>query len=255
MSNHTLPDPKGFAAHKTEYIAAHPKETATPSYNLKEKHRSFREDLFRADKATIRKQSNELVNYTFFKSCPYQDRIKGLFGYCRHYESVTVHLTDKEGNPIAIAVRSWIDEKGKPQKWKTYGSKKYIPYKIEDDFIFLYSGMAETIIMEMLGLSYIGIQADGMAVHLPIELKDLCKDKTIIVLQDNDKSFRDMLPTIYSFFKRSEVLVIDFERVLDRELKHGYDFRDFCNEIKDAKEVMQRLEIEIICLQDKTHVR
>jgi len=99
------------------------------------------------------------------------------------------------------------------------------------------------------------LQADGMTRHLPIELKDLCKEKTIIALQDNDDSFKKIVPTIREFFDQSEVLIIDFEKVLDRELKHGYDFRDFVNEIKDAPKVMQLIEEAIIRLQEVTYAR
>jgi hypothetical protein len=247
MSN--LPDPKGFTKHKTSYVAAMPKESIK-SYDLQEIHDNFMKGRETVSEEILVKQGNELINGLFYLSTPNPKAAKHLFGYSYKDNSVTIHLKDKEGVVQTVAIRQSGDV-----KWKTYGSKKFIPYRIEDDFIFLYSGMAETAIIEMLGLSYIGIQADGMVRHLPEELKELTADKTIIVLQDNDSSFREIVPKIKEFFSRSEVLVIDFERVLNRELKHGYDFRDFCNEIKDAKKVMEFLEIEIICLQDVSHVR
>ncbi len=250
----SLPDPKGFTDHKTSYIAVRPQQSEK-SYDLQEIHNKFMEARDRVDEKILVKQGNELIDYKFYMSTPRSTAAKYLFGYSQRDNSFTIHLKDKDEVVQTIAIRSSIDKEGNSVKWKTLGSKKFIPYKIEDDFVFLFSGMAEIVIMEMLGLSYIGIQADGMARHLPEELKELTDGKTIVVLQDNDKSFREIVPKIKNFFKRSEVLVIDFERVLNRELSHGYDFRDFCNEIKDAKKVMERLEIEIICLQDKSHVR
>lgn len=245
----SLPDPKDFSEHKTVYAATRPKESEK-SYDIKKIHKNFMENRKIVDPAVLIKKGNELIDYHFYKSTPHPAAAKDLFGYSDRDDSPTIHLTDKEGNIQTVAVRE-----SRGVKWRTYGSKKFIPYEIDDDFIFLFSGMAEIVIMKMLGLSYIGIQADGMVKHLPEELKELTEGKTIIVLQDNDKSFRDIIPEIKSFFRKSEVMVMDFERILDRELKHGYDFRDFCNEIKDAKKVMERLEIEIICLQDQSHVR
>ena len=246
MSN--LPDPAQFKDHKASYTTARPRQREV-TYNLEAIHLQCREDLQQADRAIIRKQSNELISYPFFRSSPYPAAVKGLFGFSSEYNSITIHLKD-QGEIRTVAVRKWVDGSGKPQKWKTYGSKKFIPYQVEDDFVFLFSGMAEIAIMKMLGLSYVMLQADGMVRHLPGELRDLCRDKTIVVLQDNDDSFKAIVPEIKRFFDRSEVLIIDFERVLDRELKHGYDFRDFCNEIKDAKKVMERIEEEIIQLQE-----
>ena len=244
----SLPDPTKFKDHKADYIASSPKETEK-SYDLEKIHKQCREDIQRADRQTIRKQSNDLVCYEFFKTAPFQEAVKGLFGFSSRDNSITIHLEDN-GEVKTVAVR-----RSGEVKWKTYGSKKFIPYQIEDDFVFIFSGMAELAIVKILGLSYVMLQADGMVKHLPEELKELCRDKTIIVLQDNDDSFKAIVPKIKEFFSRSEVLVIDFERILDRELKYGYDFRDFVNDIKDAEKVMERLEIEIICLQDKSYVR
>jgi len=180
---------------------------------------------------------------------------KPYLGYSEKYKSLTISLLDDKGKVQTTAIRSVTDRDGKTVKWKTYGSKKFIPYRIEDNFVFLFSGMAEILLMDNFELSYIQLQADGMLRHLPEQLKDLCKSKTIVVLQDNDDSFKNIVPGIKSFFARSEVLVIDFEQVLNRQLKKGYDFRDFCNEIKEPKRIMQLIETEIIVLQDRSYER
>jgi len=258
----SLPDATLFTSQQlgipTDRLSAAP-IAATPikrrpipqkSYDLEAIHNRFTTDFSSANGCIIRKQSIELIDYDFFKSSPYQKRVQGLIGYSERDKSITIHLFDRE-TVQTIAIRQSNDKNGKPIKWKTLGSKKFIPYEINDEYIFLFSGMAEILIMEMLGLSYVMLQSDGMVRHLPLELKEQSKDKTIVVLQDNDDSFRTIVPKIESFFSESEILVIDFEKLLGRELDHGYDFRDFCNEIKDAKEVMDLLENEIIRLQQE----
>ncbi len=232
------------------------REPKKPSYDLEQIHGQFMEDRKRVDPEILIKEGNELIDYSFFKSCPYPTAAKSLFGYSSKDNSVTIHLQDKDGTIKAIAVRRSKDRDGNLIKWRTYGKKTFIPYEIHDDFIFLFSGMAELAIVKMLGLSYVMLQADGMTRHLPLELKDLCRDKTIVVLQDNDDSFKtNVTPAVKEFFSRSEVLIIDFEKVLGRELEHGYDFRDICNEIKSAHGVMIMIEEEIIRLQEAQHVR
>lgn len=221
-----------------------------PNYDLEAIHRRFMEDRKRVDPEVLIKKGNELIDYHFHKSCLYSTAAKDLFGYSSHDDSATIHLADKEGKIQTIVIRKSGDV-----KWKTYGSKKFTPCRIDDDYIFLYSGMAEIAIMKMLGLSFIGLQSDSMVKYLPFELKELTIDKTIIVLQDNDDSFRKIIPEIESFFKRSDVLIIDFERLLERELSHGYDFRDLCNEIKSAHGVMIMIEEEIIRLQEVKYAR
>ncbi len=190
------------------------------------------------------------MDYHFYLSTPYPAAAKDLFGWSPKDQSETIHLVDNEGKVKTIAIRRSGDI-----KWKTFGSKKYCPYDIKDDYVFLFSGMAELVIIKMLGLSYVMIQADGMVKHLPYELKSIAANKVIIILQDNDESFKNIVPEIVNFFDSSEVITIDFEEVLGRNLKKGYDFRDFCNEIKDAKKVMNLIENQIIYKQEKLYAR
>ncbi len=251
-----LPNPQDFNSHNLNYAAATPaQKPSSKGYNLENLHTTFKNSIKTIDEKILVKQGNELIDYKFYMSTPHPAAAKHLFGYSNRDDSFTIHLKDRSDVTQAVAVRESVDHKGDRVKWKTFGSKKFTPYNIEDDFIFFYSGMAEIAIMKMMGLSYIGIQSDSMVKHLPLELKALTAGKTIVVLQDNDESFRKIVPQIQGFFRGAKVLVLDFEMMLNRELKHGYDFRDFCNQTKDAKEVMNRLEIEIICLQDKSHVR
>jgi len=259
----SLPNPTQFASHRATLTTTPRPQPTTPSYDIEAMHKEFISDMAELMEYFIRElpsAANPEVNpTTLIYELIYKDiiRLQGLrawkpyLGYSNKYKSLTVSLLDDNGIVKAIAIRSATDRDGKAVKWKTYGSKTYIPYRVEDDFVFLFSGTAEVLLMDNFDLSYIQLQADSMIQRLPEELKSLCSGKTIVVLQDNDDTFKSIVPEVKSFFIRSEVLVIDFEQVLNRELKKGYDFRDFCNEIKDPKQVMQLIENEIIILEDK----
>ena len=182
----------------------------------------------------------ELINPQIFGSHDRRELCKERLGYSTKYRSLTISLLD--GDEVkAVAIRKAGDV-----KWLTYGAKTFTPYRIKDEFVFFYSGMAEIILMEALNLSFIGLQSDSVLHHLPEELKELCRDKVVVILQDNDKSFKSMVPKIRKFFEHSDTIIIDFENLLDRKLPHGYDFRDFCNEIVEPKDILELLENEIM---------
>lgn len=247
MSN--LPDTKDFIGYKSSYTSSIPQQSGR-KYDLEEIHLRFKRGRDQVGDKVLIQKGNELINYDFYISTPLPVGAKDLFGYSIKDDSLTIHLIDEEDNVQTVVVRE-----SRGVKWRTFGSKKFMPFEIKDDFIFLFSGMGEIVIMKMLGLSYIMVQADGMVKHLPKEIKDQAANRTVIVLQDNDESFRNIVPKIQEFFSQSEVLIMDFERILDRELDHGYDFRDFCNEIKDAPKVMNLIEEEIIKQQEVHYAR
>jgi len=247
----SLPNPKQFIAIKSSLSSAHRNmNKATKNYDLEKIHSTFKRAIKKVDRKILVQKGNELIDYCFYRGTPYPEDAKDLFGWSPKDQSETIHLLDKEGKVKTIAIR-----RSRDIKWKTFGSKKYCPYDIKDDYIFLFSGMAELVIMKMLGLSYVMLQSDGMVKHLPLELKSMAANKVIVVLQDNDESFKNIVSEIIDFFDSSEVIIIDFEDLLERSLKKGYDFRDFCNEIKDAKRVMMLIENEIISQQEEMHVR
>ena len=131
-------------------------------------------------------------------------------------------------------------------KWKTYGSKKFIPYIIKDDFIFLAVGMAEFIILEAMNVSYILLQSDGMFHHISDDIIAKAQGRNIIILNERDSSFGNLILKLQGIFVNSNIFLIDFEEILNRSLKKGYDFRDFCNEIGNIVEVEILLEEQII---------
>ena len=238
MSN--LPNPTEFTKHKATFIPIERSQTGSKGYDLVQMDKSFKTALKACNPLRKRELSNELISNSFWKSTP-NISAKKYFGYSKKYDSLTVHLYNDTGVIEAIAIRNADDT-----KWKTFGSKKFTPYIIRDEVIFITSGMAEIIINDIMGLSFIGLQSDSMVMHLPQQLKELAQDKYIIILADNDTSFKKIIPDIKLFFEYSQTIVIDFERLLNRELPHGYDFRDFINEVGDASKVLKMIQDEIM---------
>ena len=196
-------------------------------------YQSFFERL--CDSGEIIYQKQHLINETLFSD---------VIGYSIQHKSLTMSILDKNGVIKAIVIRHALDSDGDIIKWKTYGSKKYVPSKIleDEDFVFLYSGMAELMLVELFGFSYIGLQSDSMVKHLPGDLAIQTQEKVIVLLQDNDDSFKNIVPTLKNFFSEShQVITINFEKLLKRKLRKGYDFRDFCNEIGNAKLIKDKL--------------
>jgi hypothetical protein len=265
-----LSDPKGCKNHQPVYIdESHTKSGSSKEYDLAAIHKKYNADkkvILVQDKegalilgfnliedrlhqsfygrpsesGDIVYQNNHLLNDPLFTD---------ILGYSFKDKSLAMTIADAHGTTQTIVIRYAMDKDGNQIKWKTYGSKRYVPYKIleDEDFVFLYSGMAEMLLMELFGFSYIGLQSDSMVRHLPVELKDITVNKVIVVLQDNDDSFRKIVPTIEEFFSLShKVITIDFEKLLDRKLEKGYDFRDFCNQIGNADEIKTKIKEEIV---------
>jgi len=236
----SLPNPNEFIKHTTILSAPKGSKSSSGSYDIQKIDKAFKQARKQCDKKHLDKLGNELICFEFYKTCPNKKAGCKYFQYSKRDDSLTIHLYDNKKELQTIAVRN-----SNGTKWKTYGSKKFTPYKIEDDVIFLFSGMSEIIIAELLGMSFIGIQSDSMVRHIPQELKELTRDKFIVILSDNDESFKKIIPTIKQFFEHSKVIVIDFEKVLNQELPKGFDFRDFVNQIADANKVLSMLEEEI----------
>jgi len=236
-----LPNPNEFKNHKASFSPIERTETGSKGYDLVQMDKSFKYALTALEEQKKHKLGNALISWNFWNSCPNKTNSFKYFGYSKKYNSATVHLYNDAGEIQTIAIR---DADG--IKWKTFGSKKFTPHQIKDDVIFISSGMAEIIILDLLGLSFIGVQADGMFQSIPEELKYLTRDKFIIVLCDNDTSFKEKIPIIRDFFEYSQTIIIDFEKMKKQKLPKGYDFRDFCNEIGDAPKVLEMLEDEIL---------
>jgi len=67
---------------------------------------------------------------------------------------------------MAICIREAKERDGRSVKWKTYGSKRFIPYKIFDEenpAIFVGYGIGEFLLFELLELNYMVLQSDSIA--------------------------------------------------------------------------------------------
>ena len=70
-------------------------------------------------------------------------------------------------------------------KWKSYGLKSYVPYKLDydDNFIFFAVGMSEYLLFELLEVNYILLQSDSMYRYISLELINKVREKQIIVFK------------------------------------------------------------------------
>ena len=147
-------------------------------------------------------------------------------------------------------VESW-------DKWKKYGSTNYVPFRILDDdtTVYIAFGMMEVVLMELLGLSYIVFQSDSVAMNFDrseqfLKIRNGLNGKKIVLLLDNDETCAKTVKPLSRFFSNaSEIVVIEFEKVLNRELEKGYDFVDFINEVGGDVDITKENLINI--LKDK----
>ncbi|WP_281951398.1 hypothetical protein [Nitrosophilus kaiyonis] len=222
------------------------------SFNLNEWHINFKKALKQQEK-TARKYIElpegfvnttslmyELIDRDIWRLPRGKDVKDRYLGYSSKYESLTISLF-KDDEVKTICIREAIDKEGNPIKWKTYGSKRFIPYRIfdEDDLsLFVGYGIGEFLLLELLELNYMILQSDSIAFNLAINpyTPDI-KDRYIFALLDNDDSCKKTLEYLKEHFKSCKVYPIDFENILGKELPKGYDFRDFCNQI--AREIRE----------------
>jgi len=253
----TLPDAVKFKSHKLEFCQTHTfaKPSATSEIDLEQYHRN----LIVAKEKQLKLVQNggkevnpidllyELFSKKFLESfeCAAFSLFDKHIGYSKKHQSLSISLIE-DGIVKTIAIRHSFDQDGKLIKWKTYGSKTYIPCKIKDDFIFLASGMAEYILFEMMQVPYILLQSDSVYRHIDKEIIAQAHGKNIIILKENDASFAKLIVELRQIFIGANVFVVDFEKVFQKPLPRGYDFRDFCNEIGDINIVEEKIEHELI---------
>jgi len=154
-----------------------------------------------------------------------------LLGYSGYHDTLTFEMPD-----LSINRRT---QKG---KWvATSGNKRnYIPYRIDDSspYVYLYSGMAEIIACEAMGINYIGLQMDSSDKFINKEITAAMKDKTLIVIEENDESSQRLSQRLRCLFMDVKILKIGANK------SYGYDLRDFVNDtgsFEVAKMMLQQL--------------
>ncbi|BCD62644.1 methyl-accepting chemotaxis protein [Nitratiruptor sp. YY08-26] len=245
MSN--LPHPIDLTQplHNTTPSQNYTNKEDKPRFDLNEWHSNFKKALQKQDHIAITTpilpddfinptpMMYELIDRDIWR-LPVGRKIKDKYlGFSNKYKSLTVSLF-RADEVKAICIREAKDKDGNPIKWKTYGSKRYIPYRIfdeEDPTIFVGYGIGEFLLFELLELNYMVLQSDSIALNLANNpyTPDI-KERYIFALLDNDDSCKATVNHLANYYKNCKVYPIDFENVLDKELPKGYDFRDFCNE-------------------------
>lgn len=189
-------------------------------------------------------QISKIIDVEILKSNPNTIEIlKQFVKWNDYYKSVVIVLQD-----VTVAIH-----RADGIKWKTYGSKKFIQHKIKDNFIFVVYGMAEILLCEILELSYIAFQSDSIVKTLETneqwqnEIKPNLNGKNIFLLLDNDESCEATIKPIEKELKRVfpismmdlHIMEIAFlyGGTLKKELPKGYDFRDWCNDVKDVAKI------------------
>lgn len=216
--------------------------------NLKASRLELKENNLSGNSLSLKSLEYKLFELDFLRSI--NKRLSGIFdkylGYSKKYDSLTVSVLDENNDVKAIAIRRAFDKENKPIKWKSYGAKSYVPYKIKDDFIFFAVGMAEYILFELIDVSYILLQSDSMYRYIPEEVVAKVKNKQIIILKENDESFEKLIVKLHDIFLESNIFIIDFEKVLNKKLPKSYDFIDCVNEVRCLGAVEQLIENEIM---------
>ncbi len=258
-----LPNPKDFVNFKKDLSKAIKFDEVATNYNLEEIYNSMINNSIPSG------YISKLIDLQILEHNPKAKGIlKRFICYSKLDDSIVIVLKDKE-EIKTIAINRAKDKEGNLIKWKTFGSKKYIQYKIKDDFVFIVYGMAEIILCELFDISYIAFQSDSIAKNLQNhkqwneEIKPIIQDKYLILLLDNDESCRNTINPIKEELEspsnaiiiemidllQTKTFLTDTTGIVSNESKKkwqeykqgnlikGYDLRDFCNQVKNPKTI------------------
>ena len=165
----------------------------------------------------------------------------------------SVAIAIKEDEKIkAIAIQHSKDKNENISKWKTLGSKSYIPFKIRDEakIVLILVGMKEYLLMELMEhLDYICPQSDSIVKGLSRneqwlnEIRPKLKDKLVVYINEHDESSRELIHPLKE--EHPNILNIDINDFYlfhiigagnggtDTELPRGCDMVDLINMFKD----------------------
>ena len=258
-----LPNPKDFVNFKKDLSKAIKFDEVATNYNLEEIYNSMINNSIPSG------YISKLIDLQILEHNPKAKGIlKRFICYSKLDDSIVIVLKDKE-EIKTIAINRAKDKEGNLIKWKTFGSKKYIQYKIKDDFVFIVYGMSEIILCELFDISYIAFQSDSIAKNLQNhkqwneEIKPIIQDKYLILLLDNDESCRNTINPIKEELEspsnaiiiemidllQTKTFLTDTTGIVSNESKKkwqeykqgnlikGYDLRDFCNQVKNPKTI------------------
>lgn len=256
MSN--LPNPKDFKSFKADLSKKIKFDDVVFNYDLNEIYNLLKKNSIPGG------YISKLIDLQMLEHNPRTKEIlKEFISYSKIDDSIVIVLKDKE-EIKTIAIHRAKDKEDNLIKWKTYGSKKYIQYKIKDDFVFIVYGMAEILLCELFNISYIAFQSDSITKNLQNhqqwieEIKPMIQDKYLILLLDNDESCRKTINPIKEQLENPQNAIViemidlllvkafltDTTGIVSNESKRiwlehhneildkGYDFKDFCNEVK-----------------------
>ena len=264
----SLPNPKDFVNFKKDLSKAIKFDEVATNYNLEEIYNSMINNSIPSG------YISKLIDLQILEHNPKAKEIlKRFICYSKLDDSIVIVLKDKE-EIKTIAIHRTKDKENNLIKWKTLGSKKYIQYKIKDDFVFIVYGMAEILLCELFDISYIAFQSDSITKNLQNhkqwneEIKPIIQDKYLILLLDNDESCRKTINPIKEQLESPQnTIVIEMIDLLfvkafltdttgivsiesksiwlqhkQENLIKGYDFKDFCNEVKNPKTIEEILK-------------
>lgn len=259
----SLPNPKDFLNFKAELSKTIQFDEVSTNYNLEEIYYSMINNPIPSG------YISKLIDLEILEHNPKAKEIlKRFICYSKLDDSIVIVLKDKE-EIKTIAIHRTKDKENNLIKWKTLGSKKYIQHKIKDDFVFIVYGMAEILLCELFDISYIAFQSDSITKNLQNhkqwneEIKPMIQDKYLILLLDNDISCRETINPIKEELEspsnaiiiemidllQTKAFLTDTTGIVSNESKKkwqeyrqgnlikGYDFRDFCNDIKNPKTI------------------
>jgi hypothetical protein len=196
------------------------KESARPAYDIETIHRRF---VRAKSNVSSERFQRSLVPPSIMEDMD-MSILQKMVGFDTYNDSFTISLFD-ENRVATVAV-----QRAGNVKWKTYGSKKFIPYRIDHHpYVYVVFGMKEILLLEASKRPYIGFQSDGIIRSVEDEkLKRTAADKLLIALIDNDDSCRATLPFLRVFFEHCCIVTVDFQELLfDHKLIKGYDFYYF----------------------------
>lgn len=246
-----LPSPKHFKEFTLEFMRDNITATTHTEYDLNSYNQALKQAIALLNKRFVVAKFYELFDPRLL-TCKIEKAKKVLhrfIGYSKKHDTLCITLFDKEEQVQTLALREAKDRDGNRVKWKTYGSKNFIPYNIKENssLIFTASGMAEIILFELLELDYFLLQSDSIVKSLAAnqfwsQIKEKMNNNLVIFLLDNDTSSHNAYKQFQQLCPNS--ISLDFEIILEQKLPKGYDFRDFCNQIAE-KEDTRDIHFEI----------